>query len=1069
MRGVSLRLKINAAILLAFLAAAVAFGGVLHLYMVDRQAAVQNRTRTLLAVIAAHRLESLTPLLHSGQAIRDAQTILDRLTRVEGVTEASLFTAAGSLVAASGPTPPAPLTNETDGTPPAGRIYTVSADADSRLTATLIEPIRTEDRDLGFLRLRYALAETSPLAGQVWTIFALAVAGAYIFLAGLLNILLHRFVIDPVDTLRRAMEAVEAGDLDQSVPVTTADALGRVGTAFNAMVARLRETSRWLGESRAEVEEHRLLLARRVEERTAELAAANGRLVEEIEARGRAEDSLSRHLALYMAIMESTAEAVVCVSAVIPDCEILAVNKRFLDLWGLPPDWAGEADPVRRFAPILDQIEAADEVRSRFHQTMADAESLSEVCLELRDGRFIERRSGPIRQGGVYLGRVFSYIDVTTRRRAEDSLRQALAQRDAVLGNTQIGLATTRDDVCTEINTRGAELFGYRREELIGRHISVLFGDLAEYELLGQELDQELLSHGFTRRECQVQRKDGQTIWVRVHGKGVTPEAPAELVVWAFDDITKEKERQATLEQAKTEAEAASRAKGAFLAVMSHEIRTPLNAVMGLTELLLAGDASPEQLGHLRTIRESAGHLLGVVNDILDFSKIEAGKLVLERINFDVREVVAEAARTMELAARQKGLAFTVTIDAAVPAALRGDARRLRQILLNLLGNAVKFTAAGSVSLAVGPVPAAETPPDKAGLLVTVTDTGIGIDPGRSAELFDSFNQGPGSIARRFGGTGLGLAISKELVERMGGRLSVASREGAGSAFAFTVFLMPGHADAVVRRDPGPAKAATAGSPPRCILLVEDNALNAAVTRLHMGRMGHSLTVAASAREAYAHLARTRFDAVLMDIEMPEIDGITATRTIRAGGPPQAPPLDPGVPIIAVTAHAVEDVRQQCLDSGMDGFVTKPVNYRTLQDTLETISRGSCPPPVNPSHAPRDPDLFAPEQAREAMGISWPQFRSLLQVSFEEGGRRLAETRLAVETGDKARAALAAHTFKGTAATIGAFSCRQTAVALESALRREDAAEVAVLLGRLQILWEQVRIALEAWSCPDAP
>jgi PAS domain S-box-containing protein len=1063
MRGASLRLKINIAIVLAFLAAGAAFGGVLHLYMADRLAVAQNRTRTLLAVLASHRLEALVPLLHSGQAVGDAKAILERITRVEGVTEASLFTAAGQLVAASGHAPQAPLTNETDGALPTGRVYTVSAE-DNRLTAILIEPIRTEDRDLGFLRLRYALADASPLAGQIWSIFALAVAGAYLFLAGLLNLLLHRFVLNPVNTLRRAMEAVEAGDLDQRVPVTTTDALGRVGTAFNAMVARLRETSRWLGESRAEVEEHRLLLARRVEERTAELARANDRLVAEIEARSRAEDSLSRQMALYRAILESTAEAVICVSAS-PEREVLAVNRRFQGLWNLPEDWTKMETPAARFAPILDLMVDPGLVRARLHSLMQDSESLSEACLELRDGRFIERRSGPIRQDGVYIGRVFSYIDVTTRRRAEDSLRQALAQRDAVLGNTRIGLATTRDDVCTEINSRGAELFGYSREELIGRGTNVLFGSQEEHEVLAQEFAQSLSSHGFINRECRVLRKDGQTIWIRVHGKGVTPEAPADLVVWAFDDITKEKERQVNLEQAKTEAEAASQAKGAFLAVMSHEIRTPLNAVMGLTDALLAGPASPEQVGHLRTIRESADHLLGVVNDILDFSKIEAGKLVLERIDFDVREVVAEAARTVELAARQKGLAFGVQIDPAVPAALRGDAGRLRQVLVNLLGNAVKFTAAGSVSLAVAPAPPEAASPDKVGLAVTVTDTGIGIDPTRSDELFESFNQGPGSIARRFGGTGLGLAISKELIERMGGAISVTSRQGAGSVFAFTVSLLPGNADAVVRRAAAPGTDNAAGRPALRILLVEDNALNAAVTRLHMGRMGHRLTVANSAREAYDELARQRFDAVLMDIEMPEIDGITATRTIRSGGPAGAPVLDPGLPIIAVTAHAVEDVRQQCLDSGMDGFVTKPVNYRTLQHTLDALGRDCSPPPTREAKA-LGQALFAPDKAREAMGISWLQFRGLLRTSFEEGSRRLAETRQAVATGQTDRAALAVHTFKGTAATIGAYASRQAAVALEEALRRKDDDAIASGLDQMESLWDQVRLALESWSCP---
>ncbi len=1068
MHRASLRLKLNAAILLAFLAAAAAFGGVLHLSIQDRLEAARTRTRTLLGVLAAHRLEALAPLLQTPQAANAAQGILDRMVRVDGIIEASLFSAAGVLLADAGTAALTPLTNESGGGLPEGRVFSVTAEND-RLLATLVEPIQGEGEIAGFLRLRYALKDSALAGGRVWAIFGLAVAGAYIFLALVLNAMLHLFVLRPVNTLREALEAVEAGDLDQTVPVAGGDALGRLGAAFNAMSARLRETSRWLGESRAEVEEHRHLLARRVEERTAELARANARLTTEIEARGRAEDSLSRHLALYRAILESTAEAVLCVSAN-PDREVLVYNRRLLDLWGLPEDWAQYLETMDRFKPFLEKLAEPEAVASDFRTLMLDGKSMAETCHATSDGRYIERRSGPILQDGVYIGRVFSYVDVTDRRRTEAELRQTLAQRDALLGNTQIGLATTVDAVCTDINARGAALLGYSREALLGQPIAVLVPDAAVYQSLADLCDHDFRGQGFTRQECQMRRGDGEMIWLRVHGKSVRPEDPTTSVVWAFDDITEEKRRQQNLEQARDQAEEASRAKGAFLAVMSHEIRTPLNAVIGLSDALLEGQAAPEQIDHLRAIRESAGHLLGVVNDILDFSKIEAGKLVLERRHFDVRALVAEAARAVELAASQKGLALSVQVAPAVPPALRGDPGRLRQILLNLLGNAVKFTAAGSVAVTVETVPADQTPPGRVGLAMTVTDTGIGIDPTRASELFERFNQGPGNAARRFGGTGLGLAISKELVERMGGHIGVTSRQGAGSRFAFTVFLQLGD-PAAVPPPPQPARHDTAALGPLRILLVEDNALNAAVTRLHMGRMGHDLTVAESAREAFACLVKERFDAVLMDIEMPEIDGIEATSAIRAGAPLGRPVLDPTLPIIAVTAHAVEDVRQQCLEAGMDGFVTKPVNYRALEATLDALRRDaprlparlpsppSCPPPT-------ETDLFAPGQAKDNMGLTWPQFQGLVRTSVDEANRRLDEVRQALAAGQPDKAALAVHTFKATAATVGAFAARKAAKALEDALRDGNQQEAAALLDDLEQLWEKTRQALDGWRCP---
>jgi len=1063
MRGASLRLKINAAILLAFVAAAAAFAGVLTIYINERQNAAHNRTRTLLAVLAAHRLETLAPLLDAGERLPAARDILNRLVTVEGVTEAALFDASGTLLASAGPENAAPLARDADGRLPTGRGFIV-ADPDGQPAATMIEPIRTAGRDAGFLRMRYTLKDIAALNQHTWIIFALAAAGAYVFLAGLLNLMLHRFVLRPVDALRQALTAVEAGDLDQEMPVTTNDALGRLAAAFNAMAARLRETSLCLGESRAEVEDHRHSLARRVEERTAELARTNARLLDEIDARARAEGSLSRLLALYKAILESTAEAVVCVAAT-PGRDILAVNRRYLDLWGLPDDWAGQPDGPRTMA-VLNQLVDTEAAAARFNALMGDEQSLVEAVLERRDGRWLERRSGPIRQDGVYIGRVFSFVDVTERRQAEQTLRQALAQRDAVLGNTQIGLATTHADICTEINARGAEILGSTREEILGTPLADLLADSESYEELARKYDARLAAEGSISNECTIRRRDGAEIWLRFHGKSVSPDEPGRDVVWAFDDITAEKKRQASLEQARAEAEEASRAKGSFLAVMSHEIRTPLNAVIGLSEELLNGETAPERCGHLKTIKEAADHLLGVVNDILDFSKIEAGKLVLERLDFDVREIVGEAARTMEHQARQKGLDFIVSVAEETPAVLRGDPGRLRQVLLNLLGNAVKFTDAGSVTLRLEPVPATDTPPGRVGLSALVADTGIGVEPERLEALFESFNQGADSMARRFGGTGLGLAISRQLVERMGGRIEAQSRPGEGSLFRFTVFMLPGNAANLAAASPATPVLPIGRIASLRILLVEDNALNAAVTRLHLDRMGHVLTVAESAREAYALLARERFDVVLMDIEMPEIDGITATRTIRAGGPPEEPALDPGLPVVAVTAHALEDVRQQCQEAGMDAFVTKPVNYKLLQQTLADVVHGkNGAAPAAPLPAPAM--LFDPRGARDAMGISWQQYADLAQVSFTEGERRLAETAKALAAGDFEQARLAAHTFKGTAATLGAYACRQAAVTLEGALRDENAAQSRTLLDRLERLWEDVRRAVKDWHIPD--
>ncbi|WP_029456851.1 ATP-binding protein [Solidesulfovibrio alcoholivorans] len=939
MRGASLRVKINLAIFLAFLAAAAAFGGVLSYYMGTRQEAAQSRTRLLLGTLAAHRLEALGPMLGSRDARGKALEIMNRLVRVDGVVEASLFGAHGELLATAGEVRPGPLTGD-DGGPglPGRRIFSVSTDEEGKIFASLVEPVSDGEQTLGYLRLRYSLREITELNQHTWFVFALAVVGAYVLLAALLNLMLHLFVLHPVDEMRQGLEAVHAGRLDVALPVGSRDALGRMAMAFNAMAARLKETSESLARSQAEVEENRLLLARRVDERTAELALANERLTDEIVARKDAESRQERALALHKAILESKTEGVLCVGLG-GDREVLAVNARFLELWRLPGDWLTQERP-RRVALVLGKLAAPQASEEAYEKLMAEPRRQDVAVLALRDGRFFERRSGPILQGESCIGRVFSYVDVT-----------------------------------------------------------------------------------------------------------------------------EEKKRQDAVEREKNRAEDASKAKGAFLAVMSHEIRTPLNVVIGLTEELLSGPASESQRGHLRSVREAAAHLLGVVNDVLDFSKIEAGKLVLERGEVDLRRLLDGVVAVFAHEAAQKGLAFTAAVDDDVPAVLLGDAGRLRQILVNLTANALKFTAAGAVSVRVSLAAKMPGAPEdgRTALALRVTDTGPGMDAAECARLFQDFEQGAASTSRRFGGTGLGLAIAKGLAVRMGGDLTVESRLGEGSAFTCTVRLAPAGGNAVAAPAPAPPPAAAVHEPLR-ILLVEDNALNAAVARLHMGRMGHELTVAASAREAWEILARERFDVVLMDIEMPEVDGITAARTIRAGGPEDAPVFDPDVPIIAVTAHALEDMRQECLEAGMNGFVSKPINFQVLRDALDAAARHDGGAAAAPAARPVSVDaLFDPDTARQGMDIDREQFLDLCRVSFEEGTRRLAACREAMAAGDMARAIIDAHTLKGTAATLGAYSCRERARALEKALRTGDADAAGKAHVALSDLWRELGPAFAVW------
>ena len=1042
------------------------------------------------------------------------------------------------------------------------------------------QPINLRGERIGTIVLKSDLEElhtrTSRFIGIINVVSLLSLASAC-----LLAWRLQRLISGPLLDLAETATSVSLKkDYSLRAQKSSDDEIGLLVDRFNEMLGRIQEHEAALRSARDELEI-------RVDERTAELRS-------EVAERKQAERELAEREAFLDSLIKNSPVGIVALG---PDLKVKVCNPAFEALFNY-----GRQQVIGKGLPdLVAPPDLSDEVEANARALRAHKTTHLVTKRKRSDGSLldVEAFSAPLEAPDGTTGVLVLYQDITQRKRAEEALRESeerfrLAMEEGPLG---IGLIGT-DFRFIKVNRALCETLGYSEEEFSKLTVlEVVHPD--EVENILQKAERHFSGTTATTKDILEARfiaKSGEILWI---GLSVSPvrDSNGRLLygLAIMENITERKAAEETLRRAKDAAEAASRAKSEFLANMSLEIRTPMNGIIGMTELTLDTTLTSEQREYLDMVKASAYSLMTVINDVLDFSKIEAGKLEVEMEDFHLQQGLGETLKALAFRAHQKGLELAWRVGPGIPQTLRGDVGRLRQVLVNLVGNSVKFTERGEIVVSVEKETA-----DESGITLhfQVRDTGIGIPKEKQHIIFDAFTQADSSATRKYGGTGLGLAITSRLVQLMGGRIWVESEESRGSTFHFTARLgmaehpdeppvvsdqslvadlpvlvvddnetnrrilleqlsrwgmlpepadggtaafaallaahlenrpfrlvitdmrmpgmdgcalaqrirgtaavsdipilmlssagLPGEAtrcgevsissyltkpvqpsellDAIMnalftpgtkKELPAPDDAFAAGADGRRVLLAEDNAVNRRLATVLLQKHDYTVIPAENGKEALDVLERERVDVILMDVQMPVMDGFETIRAIRArergaGG---------HMPIVALTAHAMKGDRERCLAAGADEYVAKPIRLAELLAAIKRASDGRITPGAPPQRA--DTRVLDLDAALSRVDGDRSLVEELCRIFAEESPRSLKALEAAYQARDARAVTSLAHAIKGSSASIGAGRLSRAAHELEKAANARDSANCSRLMEQLRDEFARLQPELDALS-----